>query len=208
MTPSDRLLMAALAVMLSLTAPAIADEPTSPRLNSERIEQRFGSYGIELLNQTETVRVANLYSLDEGVTVTRTFAVTRHADSIDARLRQAHERILAGASIGATLADAGWTVERRHLWMGDLPATSGISALMRIDGPTRLGVHIFDLEISRESERMVYATIAEIHHPDYLDHADIERLFGPAAGESDERAAFMLQLALNQMLEPQWPAGD
>jgi len=197
----DQVTMLAFSALLGVAAPALADDDSPPLLNSERIEQRFGSYGIELLAQTDAVRIASLYSLENGEKVTRTFAVTRYSDSVDARLAQAHERILAGGSIGATLAEAGWTVTRRHLWVGDVPATTGIGSLMNIDDSSPLGLHVFDLEVSRGDEQLHYATIAEVHHPDHLDRNGIEQLFGPTESASGTRAATMLGLTLDAMLE-------
>ncbi len=197
----DRLTMYAFSALLGVAAPTLADDDSTTLLNSERIEQRFGSYGIELLAQTDAVRTASLYSLENGEKVTRTFAVTRYSDSVDARLSQAHERILAGGSIGATLAKAGWTVTRLHLWVGDVPATADIGSLMNIEDSSPLGLHIFDLEVSRGDERLHYATIAEVHHPDHLDRNSIEQLFGRIEVPSGTRAASMLRLTLNAMLE-------
>ncbi len=197
----DSLTMLAFSALLGVAAPTLADERASPTLNSERIEQRFGSYGIEVLSQADSVRAASLYSLEHDEPVTRTFAVTRLPDSVDAQLDEAHERILAGASIGATLAEAGWKVDRRHLWIGEVPATTGIARLMHIDAPSRLAIHIFDLEISRTSERLRYATIAEIHHPDYLDQDGVIDLFGRVEGASGQQAAAMLELVLGKTLK-------
>jgi hypothetical protein len=201
MPRAERLLMVILSMALGMAAPAIADEQSATRLNSERIEQRFGSYGIEVLSQSENLRIASLYSIERGEPVTRTFAVTRYADAIGDRLGQVHQRILGGSSIGATLAEEGWTVERHHLWTGDLPATSKVTRLMHLPGPTRLAVHLFDLEITRGSESLIYATIAEVHHPEYLDQAGVERLFGRIDAANGEQAASMLQLTVKSMLD-------
>ena len=39
-----------------------AQAPARELLNSERIAAAFGSYGVEVLEQDDTVRVSNLYS--------------------------------------------------------------------------------------------------------------------------------------------------
>ena len=55
-----------------------ANAPSPERrelLNSERIAQRFGSYGIEVLESDGRVRVSNLYSNEQGGRICRTFAV-------------------------------------------------------------------------------------------------------------------------------------
>ena len=41
---------------------AVAEQPRE-LLNSERIEQQFGSYGIDVLESDAEMRVSNLYSL-------------------------------------------------------------------------------------------------------------------------------------------------
>jgi hypothetical protein len=46
-----------------------------PLLNSERISQRFGSYGIEILDASSDYRISNLFSDEDGLAITRTFAI-------------------------------------------------------------------------------------------------------------------------------------
>src|SRR5262245_42966767 len=47
----------------AVRAQSSAAVPAAPELlNSERIEQKFGSYGIAVLRSDERLRVANLYS--------------------------------------------------------------------------------------------------------------------------------------------------
>ena len=197
--------MVILSGLLGATAPALSEESSGSLLNSERIEQRFGSYGIKVMQQDEQVRVASLYSLESSIRVTRTFAVTRFPDSIDPRLASQHEKILSGGSIGAVFTDAGWEVSRRHLWLGELPATAGIRSMMGDTESGRLAVNIFDLVLSRDGERRVYASITEVHHPDHLTLSDLEQLYSPIAVDHGDRAAELLMLTLNRVLQLQVP---
>lgn len=67
---------AALLALLFGTA-VQAREPVSALLNSERIAQRYGSYGIEVLASDCGLRVSDLYSGEQTDRVTRTLAVVR-----------------------------------------------------------------------------------------------------------------------------------
>ena len=193
--------MVILSALLGATAPALSEESSGSLLNSERIEQRFGSYGIEVMQQDEQVRVASLYSLENATAVTRTFAVTHYPDSIDRHFASEHETILSGGSIGAVFTEAGWEVGRRHLWLGELPATAGLRSKMGDTESGRLAVNVFDLVLSRDGERRVYASITEVHHPDHLTLSDLEQHYSPVAMDQGERAAKLLMLTLNQVLQ-------
>ena len=52
----------------------------SERLNSERIAERFGSYGIEVISSGPGLRRSNLYSSEDEVRTCRTYAVVRFVD--------------------------------------------------------------------------------------------------------------------------------
>jgi hypothetical protein len=41
-----------------------------------------------------------------------------------------------------------------------------------------LAVHIYVLSVAREGEEHEYVTIAEVHHPAYLQLADLHELYG------------------------------
>ncbi|QOC22870.1 hypothetical protein IC757_01505 [Wenzhouxiangella sp. AB-CW3] len=198
MPTTEFLRMLTLGTLLGVAAPAMIASDSAGLLNSERIEQKFGSYGIEVLDQTGEVRVATLHSREAVGTVTRTFAVTRFHDPVDPRLAEAHQRIRDGASIGATLAGDGWEVGREHIWTGELPAGSRLEPLMGEAPGTRLAVHVFDLTARRGGEALLYATIAEVHHPDHLDQTALEDLFGQHEAATD-RSAQLLHHVLAQM---------
>jgi Putative metallopeptidase len=153
--------------------------PARETLNSERIEQAFGSYGVEVLAAEPTVRVSNLYSGSGAERVCRTFAVVRFPSVVDPRLAGAHARILGGESIGAAFVADGWTVRKTHRYFGELPATARVAKLMGGIAPgTPLAVDIYVLDVSRGEDSIEYASIAELHHPDYLALRDLRALYG------------------------------
>lgn len=157
--------------------PAAAGASGREPLNSERIEARFGSYGIEVLESGMRVRVSNLYSGAGDTRTCRTFAVVRYPEVVDAAFADEHAAILAGQSIGATFVANGWTVIKSHRYFGTLAAGERVDRLMGGVGRTPLAVHVYTLEIERGNERFEYADIAEVHHPDYLTLADLRRIY-------------------------------
>ena len=153
--------------------------PPRELLNSERIQQAFGSYGVEVLAADARVRVSNLYSNEPNGPVCRTFAVVSYPRTVDPRLAREHERIVAGASIGATFVADGWTVRKTHRYLGELPATARVAKLMDIAAGTLLAVDIYGFDVDDGDADIEYALIAELHHPDYLGVADLRALNGP-----------------------------
>lgn len=196
---------------LTLTTGVAAQSKLEPRfdgrpgrelLNSERIEQRFGSYGIEVLESGAEYRVSNLYSGTGAQRTCRTFAVVRYPERVDPAFAAEHEAILEGGSIGAVFSHAGWRVEKRHLAFGTLAATGRVASLMHIAVDTPLAVHVYVLEIVKGEQRFQYAAIVEIHHPDYLRVADLETIYGPANPRGDEALlGTMLAVAKSKMAE-------
>jgi hypothetical protein len=148
-------------------------------LNSERIEQAFGSYGIDVLKSDASLRISNLYSDSGGTKVCRTFAVVRYPSDVDPRFAAEHAAILAGASIGATFASGGWTVVKTHRYLGEVAATPRLASLMGRIGVERLAVDVYELDVVKNGARLEYAAIAEVHHPDYLGLGDLERIYDP-----------------------------
>ena len=173
------LYIAAIALAWTAAAPGQAAREL---LNSERIEAAFGNYGIEVLEQGGGVRVSNLYSTAAGERTCRTFAVVRYAPVMDAAVRAEHAAILAGGSIGAVFAAAGWEVRKTHLRYGERPASSRLAALMRIAPGTPLAEHVYALDVEKDGRSVEYAALVEIHHPDYLTVADLAAIYGAVDG--------------------------
>jgi hypothetical protein len=154
-------------------------------LNSERIEQHFGSYGVEVLEQSGSVRRSNLYSLEGGGRICRTYAVVQFQD-IPADIAATQEQVLAGQSIGASFKTAGWSVAKRTVYIGNVfvdTDDNGILQLMQLSRPQHLAMHDYRLDLHKSGREIHYATIVEVHHPGYLDVDALRRIYGvPAAG--------------------------
>jgi len=159
------------------TSPQTHAETHRPLLNSERIRQEFGSYGIEVVEQDDRLRVSNLYSLDSGVQTMRTLAVVIFPAAIPLPLQKVHGEITGGHSIGETLRESGWKVEKLNLYFGELAPEAGFDGVYAAMGDiaaAALAVHIYQLFVSRDGSRYLYATIAEVHHPNYQGLADLQ----------------------------------
>jgi hypothetical protein len=149
-------------------------------LNSKRIEQQFGSYGVEVLASEAGLRRSGLLSYDGDTATCRTYAVVQFADQLDERYDDAHSRVLAGNSIGATFQEDGWDIRKHTLYIGTvrLPGTATeIGRLMRLTGAHDLALHVYQLVIARDDIELEYATIMEAHHPEYLVEADLLETF-------------------------------
>lgn len=165
---------AVLAAMLS----ACATE--SVLLNSERIERRFGSYGIEVLASEAGLRRSGLFSLDGDTATCRTYAVVEFVGQPDDRYDAAHSKVLAGNSIGETFKEDGWGIQKSTLYIGDVRLPEGgteIGRLMRLTGAHDLALHVYQLVLVREDVALEYATIMEVHHPEYLTTSDLRDMF-------------------------------
>ena len=150
-------------------------------LNSERIEQRFGSYGVEILSHAAGVRRSNLYSVHDGRRVCRTYAVVQFADEAVAGIADAHADVVAGKSIGATFKSAGWQINKVTIHIGSLTLRDSnhpIGRLMWLEQPAELAVHAYRFVLRKDEHEIDYATIVETHHPDYLSVIDLRVLYG------------------------------
>ena len=148
-------------------------------LNSERIEQTFGSYGVEVIYSDERIRLSNLYSLHGGRPVTRTFALVRYPDEIDPALAPVHAAIVAGGSIGTTFEAAGWAVVKDYHQYFRIRLSPRLAATMGVAAEMPLAAHAYRLEVARDDRQLEYALIVEIHHPDYLGEEDLVAIYGP-----------------------------
>lgn len=170
-----------------------------PKLNSERIEATFGSYGIEVLEETP-VRVSMLHSLHDGNKICRTFAIVCFADSFPKALRVPMNKVKKGASLGATLKDAGFQVEKRPLQIGVIPSGPRFLKLAKLESSQDLAFFSYELSARKDGEAMVIATLIEIYHPDYLTLEQLEALVPSAPDRNnDETTARLKQLAVLKM---------
>jgi hypothetical protein len=175
---TTHLLIAAVTLVAALHA--VSQPASRELLNSERIAAKFGSYGVEVLEQSEAVRVSSLFSGAGDSRVCRTFAIVHYAPRMDSVLGQAHAAIVAGGSIGAVFAAQGWEVRKTHLRYEERVASAKLSALMRIEAGTPLAEHVYVLDVVKDGRVFEYAALVEIHHPAYLDAAQLREIYGPA----------------------------
>jgi hypothetical protein len=143
-------------------------------LNSERIEKKFGGYGIDVLYNSAQLRVSNLY---DGKKITRTLAVVDYPQRIDSSFSEEHQIIVAGGSIGNVFKSHGWTIEKKNIFLGELAPSAEYKKLYALMGnipPSKLSVWIYVFYIRRGEKSFPYATISEVYHPDYLSLANLK----------------------------------
>jgi hypothetical protein len=150
-------------------------------LNSERIKQEFGSFGIDVLECGKERRVSSLYSLEGDRKVCRTHAVVEFNPAALPALQAEHARVLSGESIGAVFKSRGWTINKRHTRLGSVvlnAADAAIARSMQVEPPVEVAVHSYVFEVCRGASVIDYATITELHHPRYLTETDVHQIFG------------------------------
>ena len=78
--------------------------------NSDRIRLKFGSYGIEVKESGERIRVSNLYRTHHGIRTNRTNAVVHYPTAIDPAFKKEHDAIQNGQSIGIVFKNFHWLI--------------------------------------------------------------------------------------------------
>jgi len=151
-----------------------------PPGNSERIRAKFGSYGIEVLENSPGLRVSSLYSTHDGVNINRTFAVVAYPEIVDPAFAKEHEAIINGESIGIVFKQNGWLIRKDHQYFGKIetPASHFGLADTGPGGVIPAAIHVYSLSVKKGEAEFRYATIAEIHHPDYLSPDDLAWIYG------------------------------
>jgi hypothetical protein len=178
-----------------------AHEQLRPLLNSERIQSCFGSYGVEVLEQQGNLRISSLYSLAAEIRITRTLAISEFASDLPEDLQPVYQAIRAGASMGSSLEAAGWRVEKRHRYFGEVPVSDAFRCMSGLpeSHPVRiLAVQVYDLYVLREDEEVRFALLAELHDPRYLTLQDLQQIYDGLVGQlqkADEASNLMLQRA-------------
>ena len=173
--------------------------------NSERIRLKFGSYGIEVLESGVRIRVSNLYSIDNGAKSNRTFAVVVYPDVIEPEFSTEHDAIISGQSIGIVFKNHGWAIDKRHQYFGELELASNDPDTGSVFGGTgkiRPVVHVYSLFIKKNGSEFHYASIAEVHHPEYLDLEDLHAIYGNEFDKSlvqDEETESFLDIVKTKM---------
>jgi len=173
--------------------------------NSDRIRLKFGSYGIEIVENGARIRVSNLYSTNDGFKTNRTFAVVMYPVVIEPAFAKEHDAIINGQSIGIVFREHGWEIEKRHQYVGELevgPDFSAIHAVFGDIGGVRPVIHVYSLLIKKHNAKFHYASIAEVHHPDYLGLEDLRTIFGNEFDDSlkmDRDTVDFLKIVENKM---------
>jgi len=168
-------------------------------LNSERIQQKFGSYGIDVLYSDSTTRITNLYSVDADQKIMRTFALVMYPSVVDSALMNEHMKIQNGGSIGQIFKERGWTIVKRTMYMGNLTSSNLYDTVFKMMGdikPSDLAIYLYSFDVERDGKYYVYARIAEVYHPDYLTAEDLSRIYTAKADttETGEDLALLLNL--------------
>lgn len=148
-------------------------------LMSERIEKKFGSYGVEILfqNEQQGIRLANLYSKENEHKVTRIIALTKYENSIPDKLIEAHNEILKGGSIGSTLTKHGFLVSKQIFFKQDVNnLPSYVNNLMK-NNSNSYSVVMYQLVAKNQEESLPYCTITEIYSPYFLTMKDLDIIY-------------------------------
>jgi len=162
---------------------AVSSDAVIPVLNSEHIRQKFGSYGIDVVRDSGGLRVSNLFSIEDGRKIMRTLAAVMYPSSIPPAIQAEHREIESGQAIGEVFRRHGWEIKKRTLYIGEIaaaPEFAGVYSAMGGIRPASLAVHIYQLWVERKHTRLCYATIAEVHHPQYLGSRDLEEIYQSA----------------------------
>ena len=172
----------------------------TPTLNSDAIKATFGSYGVEVISQSESTRVANLYSLSGNAKICRTLAVTEFVLPMDPTLKEAHRVIRAGGSIGATLRSAGFTINKKLLIKTETAAGDEFVSLTH--GSVLIGAplytKVYALFAQRGERQIPYAVIAEAYHPEHFPPAHEEFSEEPSLQQAADRALMALRATIDQ----------
>jgi hypothetical protein len=195
MAPNRLLLWLTPLFIAAIAVAAVAQPVPRELLNSERIAAAFGSYGIEVLEQTDSSRVSNLYSGAGDEKACRTFAAVRYQLMMDPRVSAEHAAIVGGGSIGAVFIAAGWEVRKTHLRYSETWAPPRLASLMRVAEGTPLATHIYALDVAKDGQVIEYATLVEIHHPDYLTVEALAEIYGPVDESRTKLAREMRETA-------------
>jgi hypothetical protein len=107
-------------------------------------------------------------------------AIVDFAFPVDDRISAEHRAIIAGASIGQTFRDSGWRIEKETLVISETGPEEyawGIAGLMRIDSKQPLAIHRYRFVVAKGRLKIYYASITEIHHPEYMNVRQLRAIF-------------------------------
>ena len=153
---------------------------TPEKLNSDRIRERFGNYGIAIVSQDLRTRRASLYSTAHGRRTARTEALVVYEIPIAEPIVEVHRAVVAGASIGETFRDTGWQVQKKTAYIGETRVDdigTAVAERLQLSEPTVLAMHVYELHFEKDGQRVFYATVVELHHPDYLTQPELRKIY-------------------------------
>lgn len=159
------------------------EKQLEPLANSERIYLKFGSYSIDIIENNSAIRVSSLYSTHDGVRIIRTVAVVAYPGKIEEAFRKEHFAIVSGQSIGTLFKSRGWEIEKHHQYFGEIETSNGLFCeTANSDGTqqTQSAIHVYTLVIKKNNTSFEYASIAEVHHPEFLKLDDLAAIYGSA----------------------------
>lgn len=168
---------------------------------------KYGSYGIDIIENGDKIRVSNLYSTDHGVKTNRTFAVVAFPDIIEPEFKKEHEAIINGQSIGVVFEQSGWEINKHHLYFGELemsPEQYHEHCLFSDIGTVHPAIHIYSLVVIKDNSEFEYAAIAEVHHPDFLQLGDLQAIYGQGSNSNlapDASVLNFLEIVRNKIQE-------
>ncbi len=176
-------------------------ESKNTLLNSERIEQKFGSYGIDIVQSDNQSRVSFLYSLDpdnKNKKNYHTLAIVKFKET--RKVSIIHEKILNGDSIGKSFKKEGWEIDKTNHQMMVISNPDKLlfkSWLPKISDE-KLALHYYELNVKTENYYYLYAKILEIHHPEYLGLNDLTEVYNlDEETQNNEKLLSMLNFILN-----------
>ncbi|MBT7275198.1 MAG: hypothetical protein HN886_01935 [Woeseiaceae bacterium] len=161
-------------------------------LNSERIEKKFGSYGIEIIENTGSSRVSFLYSLDKNCQQNlslketqigihckqyKTLAIVKFLNTND--VIDEHTKILKGASIGATFKNQNWIIKKENILISEIHNKENqiINEWSNNPDLEKFAFQIYDISLKKNQLQLKYAQIIEIHNPNYLIIDDLIEIY-------------------------------
>ncbi|CAM2754934.1 photosystem I assembly protein Ycf3 [Legionella steigerwaltii] len=180
-------------------------EDMKGKLNSQRIELIFGSYGVEVVLQENNIRVSNLHS--NGVM--RTFAVVNYSLPVPDWFQNTHDKIYQGGSIGQTIKNDGFSLIKEDVYFGLTKLPEFAKEKMQTDKKS-VAVYIYRLIVKNQenSESIDYCTVTEIYSPLYLTLGDLQ-LLSPEGTQKHQVISESVQKylddisALDQLLMPE-----
>lgn len=180
-----------------------AEDQTSGLANSDRIRLKFGNYGIEVIENDPRIRVSKLFSSSGGEKTNRTFAVVMYPAVIEPAFRTEHEAIINGQSIGIVFKENGWQIDKRHQYVGELEPfadISGVHSVFGDIGEIQPVIHVYSLIVKKDNAQFHYASIAEVHHPDYIELEELKTICGSdGALANDQDTIDFLKIVVSKM---------